>query len=86
MRNAIDDDQQDLWTLDRGEYMLTIVLYHRNADKPNETELVKQANSLITVHSQRDARYLFNQVTDLIRRCKKLERRAASLFDAEASD
>lgn len=82
MPNAIDDTQE-LWALAPGEYMVSIGLFYRDADSPNEKKTIMRTDSLIQVYSQREARYYFNQVTDLRRRVKKLEKVAARLFNSE---
>ena len=68
------------WMLAEGEYKIVIGMYRRNPKAENETECVGRTEANIQVTSQREARYYFNQFTDLRRKIRKLERAVKRLF------
>lgn len=68
------------WMLAPGEYKIIIGMYRHSLNAENQTECVGRTESNIQVTSKREARYYFNQFTDLRRRIKKLERVVNRLF------
>ena len=71
-------DNEDLWMLPPGEYIVAIGLFTR--DDKGHGQTVKRTEAHIQVQSQEEARYYFNQATDMCRRVRKLEKAAGRLF------
>lgn len=73
--------EHDVWMLTQGPYLIRIGLYHVGGGE--NLEVVKVAQAEIQIESKQDARYYYNQFTDLARRVRKLNRAAGRLFRRE---
>lgn len=78
MARTSSSPDPEYWAIPEGEYVLAIGLFRRSAE--GKTETLGRTEAHIQVASQREARYYFNQWTDLRRRVRKLERAVAKLF------
>jgi hypothetical protein len=75
--------EHDVWMLSRGPYLIRIALY--SVVGPDyQVEVVKVSSAEIQIDSKNDARYYFNQFTDLARCVRKLNRAAGRLFTGES--
>lgn len=74
--NALLDP--DPWMLPPGEYVVAVGLFTR--DENGKSLTVKRTEAHIQVQSKKEARYYFNQVSDMCRRAKKLEKAVGRLF------
>lgn len=70
--------EHEVWALQPGEYQIRILITTRQ-------EIVKEATAQIDIQSQREAKYFFNQYTDLARRVRKLHRATGRLFTRETT-
>lgn len=67
----------DVWMLPQGRYVIRIGLYREAGDR---LDPIKVTTADIQIESKNEARYFFNQFTDLARRVGKLNRAVSRLF------
>lgn len=73
--------EHDPWMLPEGSYIIRVGLARVDGD--GKIEQMKLASADVQVYSKAEARYYFNQYTDLARKVRKLNRAVGRLFPNE---